>query len=68
MTGNIMWDIYLSRRVVVRGSISDFRKLPKHTPKGLADILALKPRRTVFVEVKGRKGGPLMSRSNSAAM
>jgi hypothetical protein len=33
-----------------------FRSLPKHTPKGLADILAIKNGRTVFVEVKGEKG------------
>src|SRR5256885_69646 len=35
-----------------------FRKLPKHTPKGLADILVIRKGQPVFVEVKSEKGKP----------
>lgn len=33
-----------------------FRALPKHTPKGVADILAVKDGRAIFLEVKSDKG------------
>ena len=35
-----------------------FRSLPKHTPRGLSDILAIKEGRAYFLEVKSEKGKP----------
>src|SRR4051794_18472158 len=35
-----------------------FRALPKHTPHGLSDILAIKEGRSYFFEVKSDKGKP----------
>lgn len=35
-----------------------FRALPKHTPKGLADILVVKDSRAIFLEVKSDTGRP----------
>src|SRR5438874_1895384 len=43
--------IYDARRQI-------FRSLPKHTPRGLSDILAIKDGRVYFLEVKGEKGRP----------
>jgi len=33
-----------------------FRRLPKHTPRGIPDILAIKDGRPIFLEVKAEKG------------
>lgn len=33
-----------------------FRRLPKHTPRGVPDILAVKDGRAIFIEVKAEKG------------
>jgi len=33
-----------------------FRRLPKYTPRGIADILAVKDGRAIFIEVKNEKG------------
>lgn len=48
--------IRLNNQPIYDKSRGIFRALPKHTPKGLSDILAVKDGRTYFIEVKGEKG------------
>ena len=38
--------------------LAPVRALPKHTPKGLADILVVKDGRAIFLEVKNETGRP----------
>lgn len=48
--------VRLNNQPIYDGKRGIFRNLPKHTPKGLADILAVKDGKAIFIEVKSDKG------------
>lgn len=48
--------IRLNNQPIYDPSRGVFRRLPKHTPKGVSDLLAVKNGRAYFIEVKGVAG------------
>jgi hypothetical protein len=47
---------HIAVRFIDSAGSRQFRRLPKHTPSGIPDILAIKDGRAIFLEVKAEKG------------